>query len=183
MVENSDQQQTAYPTVEATWTERLIPFIVMVGVLLLDQASKYLVETRLPLYGVWAPIPAIEPFFRFLHTTNTGMAFGLFQQGGTILAIVAVIVSGVIVYFNHTLPGNERLLRVALGLQLGGVLGNLIDRVRQGHVTDFFDFGPWPVFNIADLALVTGVVILAYVMLTEGRRQSSAASPSSSASP
>jgi signal peptidase II len=142
----------------------------MAAVLVVDQFTKYLIETRLPLYEIWAPIPAIEPFFRILHATNTGMAFGLFQGGGTLIAAVAVVVSGVIVYFNHTLPGNERLLRIALGLQLGGVLGNLIDRIRQGHVTDFLDFGPWPIFNVADTALVAGVILLAYVMLTEGRR-------------
>jgi signal peptidase II len=169
MVEES-KQDTRYSDAPATWAERLIPFLVMAAVLAVDQFTKYLIETRLPLYEVWAPIPAIEPFFRILHATNTGMAFGLFQGGGAIIAVVAVVVSGVIIYFNHTLPGNERLLRVALGLQLGGVLGNLIDRVRQGHVTDFLDFGPWPIFNIADTALVAGVILLAYVMLTEGRR-------------
>jgi signal peptidase II len=169
MVEES-KQDTRYTDAPATWAERLISFLVMAAVLAVDQFTKYLIETRLPLYEVWAPIPVIEPFFRILHATNTGMAFGLFQGGGAIIAVVAVVVSGVIIYFNHTLPGNERLLRVALGLQLGGVLGNLIDRVRQGHVTDFLDFGPWPIFNIADTALVVGVILLAYVMLTEGRR-------------
>jgi signal peptidase II len=169
MVEQS-KQDTRYTDIPATWTERLIPFVVMAAVLVVDQFTKYLIETRLPLYEIWAPIPAIEPFFRILHATNTGMAFGLFQGGGTLIAAVAVVVSGVIVYFNHTLPGNERLLRIALGLQLGGVLGNLIDRIRQGHVTDFLDFGPWPIFNVADTALVAGVILLAYVMLTEGRR-------------
>lgn len=171
MVENSEQEQLAAEPIPATWTERLITFVVMAIVLILDQSTKYLIETRLPLYEVYAPIPAIEPFFRLFHVTNTGMSFGLFQQGGTILAIIAVVVSLAIVYFNHTLPGNERLLRIALGLQLGGVLGNLIDRLRQGHVTDFLDFGPWPVFNVADTALVAGVILLGYVMLTEGRRQ------------
>lgn len=169
MLEETDTPTSAV-AMPATWTEKLIPFVVMAAVLLLDQYTKNLVETRLALYEVWAPFPAIEPFFRILHTTNTGMAFGLFQGGGTVFAIFAVIVAGAIVYFNHTLPGHETLLRVALGLQLGGVLGNFIDRMRQGHVTDFLDFGPWPVFNVADTALVSGVILLGYVILTEGRR-------------
>lgn len=173
MVEEREQQ-VKYTDVPATWQEKAVPFIIMAAVLLLDQLTKYLIETRLPLYEVWAPIPAIEPFFRIMHTTNTGMAFGLFQGGGTFFAIFGVIVAIAITYFNQTLPGNERLLRIALGLQLGGVLGNFIDRVRQGHVTDFLDFGPWPVFNVADTALVAGVILLGYVMLTEGRRQSGA---------
>ncbi|MEZ4518812.1 MAG: signal peptidase II [Chloroflexota bacterium] len=174
MIENTNQDEVPYEAPPATWTERLVPFIVMAAVLLLDQFTKRLVETNLPLYGVWAPIPALEPYFRILHTTNTGMAFGLFQQGGTLIAIVAVIVTGVIVYFNQTLPGNEILLRIALGLQLGGVLGNLIDRFRQGHVTDFLDFGPVPIFNIADASLVCGVILLGIVMLLEDRRHKSA---------
>lgn len=177
MVENSKQEVTAEAqAVQATRAERLIPFGVMAIVLLLDQVTKRMVEARLDLYEIWAPIPAIEPFFRILHTTNTGMAFGLFQQGGPIFAAFAFIVTAGIIYFNHTLPGNERLIRVALGLQLGGVLGNLIDRLRQGHVTDFLDFGPWPLFNVADTALVAGVILMAFAILTEGRRKGSTAS-------
>ena len=62
------------------------------------------------------------------------------------------------------------MLRLALGLQLGGALGNLIDRFRIGHVTDFFDFGPWPVFNFADFFVVSGAILLAWIFWQEDRQ-------------
>ncbi len=156
-------QQTPYET--ATWRERSITLVVAGIVLALDQYTKYLVESRLPLYEVYAPFPSIEQFFRFFHTTNTGAAFGILQDANTILAVIASIVTVVVIYFNHILPADNRILRVALGLQLGGIVGNLLDRIQLGHVTDFLDFGPWPVFNIADTALVSGVILLGYLML------------------
>ncbi|MFO7663884.1 MAG: signal peptidase II [Chloroflexota bacterium] len=151
-----------------TWTERLLPFLIMVGVLIADQLSKYLVETRIPLYGTWAPIPALEGIFRFVHTSNSGAVFGLFQGTGMFFAILAVFVIGAIIYFNFTLPGDQWLLRIAIGLQLGGAIGNLVDRLRQeGHVTDFIDIGPWYIFNLADLAIVSGVILFGWVILRD----------------
>lgn len=150
--------------------EILLPFIITASVLILDQASKYLVETRIPLYGYWAPIPALAHLFRLTHTANTGAVFGLFQGSGWFFAILAVVVAAAIVYFNVTLPGGQLLLRLALGLQLGGALGNLVDRLRQGHVTDFIDVGPWYIFNVADMALVSGVILFGIVLLRDERR-------------
>ena len=158
----------------AGWGEKLLPFVIMGLVLLADQLTKYLVETRIPLYGVWAPIPALEGIFRIVHTTNTGAVFGLFQGTGMFFAALAVVVAGAIVYFNLTLPGNQWAIRVALGLQLGGALGNLIDRLRQGHVTDFIDTGPWYIWNLADLAIVSGVILFAFAYWREIRREEAA---------
>jgi signal peptidase II len=158
----------------AGWGEKLLPFIIMALVLLADQVTKYLVETRIPLYGVWAPIPALEGVFRIVHTANTGAVFGLFQGTGMFFAALAVVVAGAIVYFNLTLPGNQWAIRVALGLQLGGALGNLIDRLRQGHVTDFIDTGPWYIWNLADLAIVSGVILFAFAYWREIRREEAA---------
>lgn len=153
--------------------ERAVPFLVMAAVLTLDQVSKYLVETRIPLYESWAPIPALAGLFQLSHTANTGAVFGLFQGTGMFFAILAVVVAGAIIYFNITLPGGQWLLRVALGLQLGGALGNLTDRLRQGHVTDFVDIGPWYIFNVADMALVGGVILFAVVMIRDERQEKS----------
>jgi signal peptidase II len=158
--------------------ERTLPLLIMAGVLLLDQLSKYLVETRIPLYGEWAPFPALAGIFRITHTANTGAVFGLFQGSGMFFAILAVIVAGAIVYFNFTLPGGQWLLRLALGLQLGGALGNLTDRLRQGHVTDFIDVGPWYIFNVADMAIVGGVILFGIVILRDGWEENAAAKPS-----
>jgi signal peptidase II len=157
--------------------EWITPFLIMGAILGLDQLTKYLVETRIPLYEYWAPIPALENWLRFTHTANTGAVFGLFQGGGMLFAILAVVVAGAIVYFNLTLPGGQWLLRIALGLQLGGALGNMIDRLRQGHVTDFIDIGPWYIFNVADMALVSGVILFGFTMLRDERRLRAAASP------
>jgi signal peptidase II len=153
-----------------TWKERFLPFLIMAGVIIADQVSKYLVETRIPLYGVWAPFPALEGLFRIVHTSNSGAVFGLFQGTGAFFAVLAVIVTGAIIYFNFTLPGDQWLLRVAIGLQLGGAVGNLIDRVRQeGHVTDFIDIGPWYIFNLADLAIVSGVILFGWILVRDHR--------------
>jgi len=153
-------EQASAPT-HAGRGEKLLPFLIMAVVLLVDQATKYLVETRLPLYGV-------------VHTANTGAVFGLFQGTGMFFAALAVLVAVAIAYFNMTLPGGQWLLRVALGLQLGGALGNLTDRLRQGHVTDFVDTGPWYIWNLADLAIVSGVILFGITYWRELRREEEA---------
>ena len=167
------QQATPAPP-RAGWGEKLLPFLIMALVLLADQFTKYLVETRLPLYGVWVPFPALEGLFRVVHTANSGAVFGLFQGTGMFFAGLAVVVAIAIAYFNLTLPGAQRLLRLALGLQLGGALGNLIDRLRQGHVTDFVDTGPWFIWNLADLAITSGVILFAFAYWREIQREEAA---------
>lgn len=159
------------PARRAGWFEKLLPFFIMAVVLIADQASKYLVETRIPLYEYWAPVPSLHWLFRFVHTANTGAVFGLFQGTGMIFAALAVVVTIGIAYFNFTLPGGSWLVRVALGLMLGGAVGNLLDRLRQGHVTDFIDIGPWFIFNLADLSIVTGVILFSIALLREQRQE------------
>ncbi|GJM43038.1 MAG: hypothetical protein DHS20C20_33200 [Ardenticatenaceae bacterium] len=153
----------------ATGGERLILFIIAIIVLGIDQYTKYLVESKLALFEVYAPIPSLESVFRIFHIYNTGATFGLFQGGGDIFRYLAIVVSIGIIVYNFILPGNQRLLRLALGMQMGGALGNMIDRFRIGHVTDFIDIGPWYIFNIADLAVVSGAVILGIMVWQESR--------------
>ncbi len=155
-------------------TELLVPFVIMAVVLVLDQYTKRVVEANIPLYSYWAPVPSLENIFRITHVANTGGVFGLFQGTGTFFAALAIVVVAVIVYFNFTLPGKSRLLRTALGLQLGGGLGNMIDRFRLGHVTDFIDIGPWYIFNVADMALVSGIILFAVYIIREERQQKQA---------
>lgn len=134
-------------------------------VLLADQASKYIVLSNLSQGEMWNPIPFLRPFFTITHVTNTGAAFGLFRDQGTLFSIVAfVVVAGILVFYRY-LPADQFWLRVSLGLQLGGAVGNLLDRVRLGRVVDFIDFKIWPVFNLADTAIVVGVGILAFYLL------------------
>ncbi len=138
-------------------------FIVAAIALVADVVTKRIVEATIPLYG---SVPFIRPFLSWTHTQNTGAAFSLLQNGGVFFIVVAVIVSTLIIYYAPRLPADDWLSRLALGLQLGGALGNLIDRLRQGYVTDFVHFQipqigfDWPVFNVADSCIVVGVICL-----------------------
>ena len=147
------------------WVLPLVAGLVVAA----DQVTKYLVVSRLGLYESWAPVPELARWFGIHLVTNTGAAFGLFQNGSLLLALVAVAVSVVIVMYYHNLPGGQWLVRLSLGLQLGGALGNLIDRLRVGHVVDFIDVHLWPVFNLADSAIVCGVGLLILLLLREDR--------------
>jgi signal peptidase II len=141
-----------------------------------DIITKRIVEAQIPLY---ASIPFIEPFLSWTHTQNTGAAFSLFQNGGLFFIVVAIVVSAVILYYAPRLPPGDWLSRVALGLQLGGAIGNLIDRLRQGYVTDFIHFQipqigfDWPVFNVADSCIVVGVILLIVASFVRDSKQSS----------
>ncbi len=127
-----------------------------------DQLSKAWIRTNLPegrsLFETG--------FLRITHVHNTGAAFGLFPDQSFALIIVALIgITAILVYalvIYHRFPWLDGMLsKSALGLVLGGAVGNLIDRLRFGYVTDFIDFGFWPAFNIADSAITVGVIIFA----------------------
>ncbi|MCI0395578.1 MAG: signal peptidase II [Chloroflexi bacterium] len=155
----------------ASLGEQALLFLVTAAVIVVDHLSKLFIEAWLPLNQSWRPFPTLADYFQITHVSNTGAAFGLFPSQGPVFMIVAFIVSLVIILYNYRLPAGHRLFRLALGLQLGGALGNLIDRLRLGHVTDFLDFGPWPVFNLADTSIVAGVAVLGYLMVLEHRQE------------
>jgi len=137
-------------------------FAVAALALLADQVSKILIRVYLPEQeSVSLGLPV-----RLTHTTNNGAAFS-FLQGQTVLFIViSIVVIGVILTYERFLPASGRLLKLSLGLQLGGALGNLIDRLLfAGKVTDFIDVGFWPIFNLADSSISVGVVILIFLLL------------------
>ena len=148
------------------WEKLILP-VIAVLILVADQISKYLVMAHLELGESWAPVPALERWFIFRYATNTGVAFGLFPDKGYLFMVIAMAVVVIIVLYYRHLPRGQWLIRISLGLQLGGALGNLLDRVRLGRVTDFIDFRIWPVFNVADMAIVAGVSILAFSLLRE----------------
>jgi signal peptidase II len=158
-------------------------WLLLIGVTLLtiaaDQASKAYVVAHLRLYESWMPLGFLEPLFRFTLVHNTGAAFGLFPQGGSIFLIVAVVISLVIVYYYRQVPSGAWLTRLALGLQLGGALGNVLDRIRLGYVVDFLHVEYWPVFNVADSCIVVGVTLLAVVMLYQEQQEARARAASS----
>ena len=133
----------------------------------LDQATKYLVVQHIPFRESWTLYPALAQLFKFTYISNTGAAFGMFPQLGNIFMIIAILVIVGIVIFYDKLPAGNIWIRISLGLQLGGAMGNLVDRILRGYVVDFVDIGFWPIFNIADLSIVLGVAILAYFLWEE----------------
>jgi signal peptidase II len=157
---------------KASRSERSLTYIIAGTILLLDLVTKLVIESSLAINESYVPIESIAAFFKITYVSNTGAAFGLFPTGSTVIMIVAVIVALVIMVYNQKLPANHTLFRVALGLQLGGALGNFLSRVRIGHVTDFLDFGPWPVSNIADISIVLGVILLGYLMIFDKEEES-----------
>jgi signal peptidase II len=154
-------------------------------VVLVDQATKRLAEERLGRSGVRSvPLPVVGDYLRFTYVENRGAAFGLLQDQTAFFVFVGVLVIGVIAASYRYLPRSGFRLHLALGLQLGGAVGNLIDRVRQGYVVDFVDFGYhanwWPVFNVADSAIVIGVALLALNALGPTAAEDPAANPDAS---
>ena len=146
-------------------------------VVVVDQWSKWLVERHLPVLGSWAVVPG---FLDLTHVRNTGVAFGLFAARGniwgtivlTLLGLTAMAVLGL--YFHRT-PLADRLLLVSLALILGGALGNLIDRLFTGAVTDFIDVYHrsyhFYTFNAADSAITIGIVLMALDALRRRRSE------------
>jgi signal peptidase II len=146
--------------------------VVIAGTLIgLDQWSKAFERNRLPIGAICSPWEWLTPYARIVHWQNTGVAFGMFQGMGTIFAVLALIVSMAIIYYYPRVPSSDRLLRLALGFQLAGALGNLIDRVTIGHVTDFISIGTFPVFNVADSSITVGVIILLISVWMQERRE------------
>jgi signal peptidase II len=139
-------------------------------VIALDQISKAVIRSRLAFGDIWSPFDWLTPYARIVHWNNTGAAFGMFPQGSLVFTIIAIIVSLAIIYYYPQVPRNEVPLRIALGLQLGGALGNLISRLTVGAVTDFISVGNFPVFNIADSSISIGVAVLLVGMWMEERR-------------
>ncbi len=129
--------------------------------LALDQLTKFVVRQTLEWHHSW-PTTGL---FRFTHVHNTGSAFGLFQDQNLPLLFVSLVGVLVLAYIYQSQERPTHLLRVSIALMLGGALGNLIDRIHQGHVTDFIDVGPWPVFNLADSAIVVGLVMMGWLLI------------------
>jgi signal peptidase II len=138
-------------------------------VVVLDQATKQLAATRIARGDEVAVFPGLD----FTNTRNTGVAFGALQGGGLIVAILIGLSLALLVgYFwaHRDLPW----LWLPVGMLLGGALGNLADRAREGAVIDFIDPVAWPAFNVADSCIVVGVVLLLWLVEGRSRRASTA---------
>lgn len=140
--------------------------LISLAVLVLDQWTKWLVELHLPHHTAH---PLIPGFLNLTHVRNTGVAFGLFATdhgGGSLMLVLLGLgaLTAVGAYFWFT-PSRDRILLTALALVVGGAIGNLIDRISSGAVTDFIDVyvgnHHWPSFNVADSAISIGIVLMA----------------------
>ncbi|MBI2759337.1 MAG: signal peptidase II [Chloroflexi bacterium] len=133
-------------------------------VIALDQWTKWWVRANIPFQQSWLPdfLSWLGPYARIVHWSNSGAAFGSFQNGNSVFAVLAIIVIGAIIYYYPRVEASDWTLRLAMGLQLGGAAGNLIDRLMAGKVTDFISIGNFAVFNLADSAISVGVVVLVF---------------------
>jgi signal peptidase II len=145
-------------------------------VIFADQVTKQLVIKHLD----WFEVQPLFAHFNFVHMHNTGAAFSMLSSlPPWSFALLGVIVStGIFIWLRRN-PQGETIMAAALSLILGGALGNVIDRVRLGHVTDFIDFyvGNWhfAAFNVADAAISTGAGLLLLDMFLQARREKAAA--------
>ena len=139
-----------------------MPIFLSICIVVLDQVVKFLVTHEM-FPGM--SIPVIQDVFHITFVLNPGAAFGILAPQRSffiVMGLVIVILGGL---FSPYIRRQCRIFRCGTALLLGGALGNLIDRVRFGHVIDFFDFRIWPVFNIADIAIVVGVAAIIYAIL------------------
>jgi len=144
---------------------------IAAAVVALDQASKAWILARLPFptYGEPGAIVIIPGFFHLVDVGNTGAAWSLFSGRSAILAAGAAVTLLAIFLWRRALGLRARLVQVSFGLLCGGIIGNLVDRLRHGHVIDFLDFHfgsyTFPTFNVADSGISVGVAIYLWYSL------------------
>ena len=144
-----------------SWYKDWLFYGLVIGVFIFDQITKAIIRSSLSLGDSWPE----EGMFRIVHGLNTGSAFGLFA-GFTNLLVVASIIGIVFILFVFLKQNSSVIwLRMSLGLIVGGALGNLLDRVKDGAVVDFISVGWWPAFNIADSSISIGMGLLLITML------------------
>ncbi|MCK8825329.1 signal peptidase II [Fuchsiella alkaliacetigena] len=128
-------------------------------ILILDQLTKLIITNILQLHQ---SLPIVEGIFHLTYVRNHGAAFGILPHQRIFFILITLVLMAVLIFFYNRVKEQGLLINISLGLIFGGAVGNLIDRVRWGYVIDFFDFRIWPVFNIADSAIVIGVGLFFY---------------------
>jgi signal peptidase II len=143
-------------------------FIGVIAVLVIaaDQITKYLIKTNIAYGDIWKDFR----FFQIVNVRNTGASFGIFAGhiNGIIVVVfieIAIILLLVFLLRNRLAFMENMLLRTGIGLVLGGAIGNQIDRIAFGYVTDFLDWKVWPVSNVADVSAVIGTIMIAYCIV------------------
>ncbi|MFH1316457.1 MAG: signal peptidase II [Candidatus Woesearchaeota archaeon] len=140
--------------------KHLFFFIVVISIIIIDQITKFLIRSNL---SIGEYITLINKFFFIRHITNTGAGFSILENSNSLLIWISLIIIGIIL-FNYDKIIKDRWYIVSFSLIIGGAIGNLIDRILIGHVTDFISFyiifDYFPAFNLADTAISIGAIIL-----------------------
>lgn len=145
--------------------------VIALAFISLDQYTKALVRANIPPNTSEALFAWLEPIVTLTHVHNTGAAFGILQGLSGLFAFAALAVVVMILVWFRRLASSSWFLTVAFGLQLAGAIGNLIDRLSRGYVTDFIDLHWWPVFNVADSCIVVGTILLGiYIFFLDDER-------------
>ena len=144
----------------------IIPLIAAVLLVAVDQITKYIALTQLKPIG---SVTFIDGFMDFTFVENRGAAFGIFSGKTCLLLVISIIICAVLVWAMTKMPKTKeyRKLRVTFVLILSGAVGNIIDRALRGYVVDFFEFTfiKWPVFNMADIYVVVGTIVMAVIIM------------------
>ena len=137
-------------------------------VIVADQFTKRIIQTSMALQE---STPVLGDFFRLTYIHNAGAAFGLKIGSPFVHTAISVVALFALVWLFRSVPSDNRIMRPALSMVLGGALGNIIDRIRLGMVVDFFDVGigtlRWPVFNVADSCVTIGILLIALSYLQQ----------------
>jgi signal peptidase II len=136
-------------------------------VVVLDRITKLAVQQNL---GLNEHVSVVGDLLWLDHTQNTGIAFSLARTQGGVVFVFDILAIVFIAYLARRAPNHEPWLRIGLGLVLGGAVGNVVDRVLAGSVTDFIDFRVFPVFNVADMGISLGAAIIAWRLWTGARQ-------------
>lgn len=149
-------------------------FLVAAGIIAFDQWTKWLVIRTIPLNTSWLPesMEWLSPYARFLHIQNKGASFGMFQNGNAFFIILTVVIVAGIVFYVSRMDHPSNWMWVAAGMYLGGAVGNLIDRLTIGAVTDFVSVGTFYIFNVADASINISVVLLLILYWLNERKPS-----------
>lgn len=143
-------------------------WIILVGSLsltaLADQASKHWISANLEIYETMQPLPALAPLFQLTRSSNTGAAFGILPMAGDVFLVIALLIIAALLWYFREVPADGRLASFAIGLVIGGAIGNVLDRLQHGYVVDFIHYQIPNVIsnvsNLADHAIVFGVLLV-----------------------
>jgi len=143
-------------------------WLLVAAVFVLDQGTKHFVQLR---YLPGESQVVLPQFFHLTYVQNTGAAFGILVEWTQFFIGLTLVLLLVLFLYCRKFSNSDRLIRLALALVVGGGVGNLLDRLRLGYVVDFLDFRVWPVFNVADMAIVSGAIVLAFKLFSLSRDQ------------